>query len=56
LSFPLTLALFQIPLAGNKNSQENTGIPGKDFLLFSRARLTTTNFKKTTKRGKIPEI
>jgi hypothetical protein len=31
---PLILALFQIPLAGNKNSQQNMSVPGKDLLLF----------------------
>jgi hypothetical protein len=51
LSCPLTLALYQIPLAGNKNSQQNMTIPGKDLMLFLRARITKTNIKKT-ERGK----
>jgi hypothetical protein len=44
---PLTLALFPIPFAGNKNSQQNMSGPGKDLLLFGRACPTKTNFKKT---------
>jgi hypothetical protein len=50
LSCPLTLALFQIPLTGNKNSQQNMSIPGKDLLLCWRARLTKTNIKKIKRR------
>jgi len=34
LSCPLTLVLFQIYLAGNKNSQQNMSIAGEDLLLF----------------------
>ena len=52
---PLTLALFQIPLAGNKSSQQNMRIPGKGLLLFWRVRLTKTNLKKT-ERGKRLDI
>ena len=39
LSCPLTLALFQTPLAGNKNSQQNMSIPRKDLLLFYESTL-----------------
>jgi hypothetical protein len=31
---PMTLALFQTTLAGNKNSQQTIGVRGKDLLLF----------------------
>jgi hypothetical protein len=40
--------LFQIHLAGYKNSQQNMGIPGKDLLLFWRARLK----QQTSRRPK----
>jgi hypothetical protein len=49
---PLTLALLQMPLAGNKNSQQNN-IPGKDLLLFWRTHFTKINFKKTKSRKRI---
>ena len=50
LSCPLTSVLFQIRLAGNKNSQQNMSITGKDLLLFWQARPTKLNLKKTEKK------
>ena len=47
----MILALFQISLAVNKNSQQTLSVHGKARLLFWRARHTNANFKKA-KRGK----
>ena len=57
----MTLALFQKTLAGNKYSQQTITFPGKDLLLFWRACLTKTNFKKIKRekrlenRGNLPK-
>ena len=48
--------MFQILLLGNKNSQQNLSIPGKELLLFDEIALKKkTNLKKTEK-GKRLEI
>jgi hypothetical protein len=48
LSCPLTLALFQIPLAANKNSQQNISILGKICCYFDELALR----KQTSRRPK----
>ena len=50
LSYRLILALFQIPLAGNKNSQRNMSIPGKDLVLFWQAALKKSKLQDNRKR------
>jgi len=49
----MALALFQVTLAGSKNSQQAISFPGKDLLLFWRARPTKTNFKKIKREKRL---
>jgi len=52
---PQTLVLFEISSAGNKNIQQNMQHSHKGSAAILTARLTKTNFKKTS-RGKRLEI
>jgi len=45
--------MFQILFVGNKKSQQNLSIPGKELLLFDEIALQKTNLKKTEKRKRL---
>jgi hypothetical protein len=47
----LILALFQTPLAGNKNSQQNMSIPRKDLLLFYELTLDNELQEEQKRKG-----